>query len=78
MLCFWVGLKFHSVGARLKTKVDLRIYVHLPEEEMCFNGQTDFLSDVSPQFLTTHSQPQFKGARAQCYKTFTAVIYDCS
>jgi hypothetical protein len=37
---------------------------------MWLNGQTDFPSDVIPLFLNTHSQPQFKGARAQCYKTF--------
>ncbi len=71
---FLAGLKLQSAGERLKTKVDLRIYVHLLGVEMWLNSQTVFPSDVSPLFLNTHSQPQFKGARAQCYKTF----YSCN
>jgi len=41
---------------------------------MWLNGQTDFPSDVSPLFLITHSQLQFKEARAQCHKAF----YSCN
>ena len=62
-----------SVQLTLKANLDLKVFIHLPEEEMWLNMESEFPANV-PDLVLNCSQTQYRGIRLRLTEVETTVL----